>query len=391
VAEAAGILYVTTSNDIGGGTRVLMNIMQRLPHRYRPVVVAPSEGAVTRWAQEAGIPCRIVPSSVGGQAAGRLATLQQSAALVPIILSEAIRVVHAEAPVSYRPAGLAGALTRRPRVCHLGFPPEPGELEWCFRSGPEAVIACYDGQARDVQHEVARVAPGAQVISVPNGIDVGRFSPRKEAGDAWLRWRFGARHVVLIIGHLSRVKGYPAFLQAAATIARSIDDCAFVCVGGETVQPGYGAELKQLADRLGIGARVHFIGWQDDIVPVLQAADVMALPSLDEGLPMAIIEAMATAVPVVSTPVGGVPDAVVEGETGFMVPPENPQALAEAVSRLLRDESLARQMGAAGRRRAEQLFTLDRCAREMTDVYDRLLDGRHGVDRHDRAGAAVLR
>src|SRR6185295_16245076 len=106
------------------------------------------------------------------------------------------------------------------------------------------------------------------------------------------------------------------FFRAAALVNARVPDCAFVIVGGETIQPGFKATLGRMADELGIAGRIHFVGWQNDVAPILRATDVLALPSLDEGLPLAILEAMSTGVPVVATPVGGVAEAVVDDETG---------------------------------------------------------------------------
>jgi glycosyltransferase involved in cell wall biosynthesis len=187
------------------------------------------------------------------------------------------------------------------------------------------------------------------------------------------RWRFGARHVILICGHLSHVKGYPTFLRAAAQIAAALPGCAFVALGGETIQKGFRAELERLAGELGIAPLVHFLGFQDDVPAIVKAADVMALPSRDEGLPLAVLEAMACGRPVVSTPVGGVPEAVIDGETGLLVRPDDSEALAGAVLRILRDNDLASRLGAAARHRVEDGFSLDRFVVRVAALYEELL------------------
>jgi glycosyltransferase involved in cell wall biosynthesis len=223
-----------------------------------------------------------------------------------------------------------------------------------------------------VRGEIARLRPRCSVIDITNGVDLGRFRPRDGQDDV-SRWRFGAGRVVMILGHLSDVKGYPTFLRSAALLKKAIGDCAFVAVGGETIQAGFKTELLRQAESLGVKDDVHFIGWQNDVAPVLRAADVVALPSLDEGLPLAVLEAMASGVPVVATPVGGVPEAVVDGVTGRLVPPENPGALADAIRHLLSDPQLLRSMGDEARKRAEQQYSLDRHAELTMVAYERLL------------------
>jgi glycosyltransferase involved in cell wall biosynthesis len=274
----------------------------------------------------------------------------------------------------YRQAGLAAWLAGAARICHLGFPPGRGELEWVLRLiKPDVVVGCHEGQALEVAPAVRRASPGIRVVAITNGVDTDVYSPPPGGTpDPRSPFRFGAKRVVLIVGHLSEVKGYPTFLEAAARIVPASEDVAFVSLGGETTSPGYKAFLERRALELGIQAHVHFLGWREDVPDVIRAADVMVLPSLDEGLPIAILEAMACGRPVVATPVGGVPEAVVDGQTGYLVPPKDPAALAEAVLRLLDDPILARRLGDEGRRRAETVLSIGRVASRVESLYEEL-------------------
>lgn len=367
-----GIVYVANSAKIGGGNRVLMDLVTRIDRaRFAPFIAAPGEGPLTHWARTQGIPVRVLPGG-SAPASSRATLLRQSIELALIVLRHRARIVHAMAHTCYRQAALAGLLTGAARICHLGFPPGRGELEWVFRRiAPDVVVGCHEGQALEVAPAVRKISPRTRVIAITNGVDTAVYSP--PAGgvpDPRSPFRFGAGHVVLIVGHLSEVKGYPTFLEAAARIIPEVKDVAFVALGGETTSPGYRSYLEHRATELGIREQVHFLGWREDVADVLRASDVMVLPSLDEGLPVAILEAMACARPVVATPVGGVPEAVVDGQTGFLVPPQDAAALAEAVLRLLHDPTLARRMGGEGRRRAEAAFSIDRVASRMESLYD---------------------
>jgi glycosyltransferase involved in cell wall biosynthesis len=365
-----GILYLANSAKIGGGNRVLMDLVIGLDRsRFAPFIVTPGHGSLADWAASQQIPCRPIED---GDWAGRAGLMRRAAQLSLAVAGRGVRIVHAMAPGSYRAGGLAGACLGAVRVCHLGFPPEEGELQWSFQYGPEAVVACYEGQARDVADDVRRARPESRLLAIPNAIDTDTFVPAPDS-PARERWRFGARHVMLIVGHLSDVKGYPTFLRAAAKVQAELGDCAFVLLGGETVQPGFGAVLERLADDLGIRSRVHFLGWRPEVAEVMQAADLVALPSLAEGLPIAILEAMACGKPVVSTPVNGVPEAVEDGVTGLLVPPSSVDALASAMLRVLRDPAMARRMGEAGRRAAEIRFSRQRFVSSVEALYDDLL------------------
>jgi glycosyltransferase involved in cell wall biosynthesis len=129
------------------------------------------------------------------------------------------------------------------------------------------------------------------------------------------------------------------------------------------------APLESHAARLGIAAQVRFLGHRPDVEQILGAADVFVLSSASEGMSNTILEAMACGLPVVATRVGGADEMVVDGETGRLVPPAGPRELAGAVTALMADPLAARAMGAAGRRRAEQEFSLSGMLRRYESLY----------------------
>jgi glycosyltransferase involved in cell wall biosynthesis len=374
----ATVMYVANAAKIGGGNRVLIELVRFLdPDRFRPVVIAPAEGPLTEWARQERLDYRVLRA---GDWESRAGLLRRAAALLPTMIAERVRLVHSMAPMSYRAAGAAGRLLRVPRICHLGFPPHPGELEYAFSSPPELVIACYDGQAREVAPDLAALRPTPRIVSVPNGVDTTTFAPSSvRAALAGLSEAEGRRPdrapVVLIVGHLSDVKGYPEFLEAAARVAREIPDCTFAALGGETITSGYRAQLERRAEELGIRSRVQFLGFRDDVADVIRSATVVVLPSLAEGFPLALLEAMACGKPIVATPVGGVPEAVIEGVTGKLVPVHDPAALAGAVLDVLRSPALSERLGRAARDRAEAEYSVERVASRIQSLYDELLTG----------------
>jgi glycosyltransferase involved in cell wall biosynthesis len=128
---------------------------------------------------------------------------------------------------------------------------------------------------------------------------------------------------------------------------------------------------------------VLFLGRRDDIPALLAQCDVCVLPSLSEGLPLAVLEAMAAGKPVVACAVGGVPELVADGQTGLLVPPADPQALAAAIRGLLSDPVLARQLAAAGQARVLQDFSIGAMVARITAIYEELLEKTHA--RHRRA------
>jgi glycosyltransferase involved in cell wall biosynthesis len=133
------------------------------------------------------------------------------------------------------------------------------------------------------------------------------------------------------------------------------------------------AKLKAESRRLGISDSVSFPGWQEDLAQVMAGWDIFALPSLDEGFGFAALEAMAAGLPVVATNVGGLPELVVDGQTGWLVPARDPAMLADCLRRLIADAEKREAMGAAGRERARKQFSLARMVEQIVAVYDGVL------------------
>ena len=214
--------------------------------------------------------------------------------------------------------------------------------------------------------------PREKIEVIPNGIDLGRLPPfsldRRGARSAAGLQR--DRRLVAGVGRLDAQKDFPTFLRAAAMIAAEFPDVDFLVVG----EGGERAALEALAWRLGLGARVVFTGLRHDVPRLLAAVDVFALTSLYEGFPNVLLEAMATGAVAVATDVGGCRELVTSGETGLLVPPRAPAAVAAAVGRVLRDPALARRLATAARQRVEGAFSIDVMARRTMDAYLRRLD-----------------
>ena len=219
---------------------------------------------------------------------------------------------------------------------------------------------------------------------IRNGVDLTGFD--KDRRSAALRREIGVpldAPLVVVASRLHELKGLDDFLEAAALLARRQPDALFLVVGerfgvnkdGALVrEEAYKKSLERRARRLGIGDRVVFTGMRLDIPQLLAEASVSVLPSLSEGLSNSVLEAMAAALPVVATRVGGNPEAVEDGVTGFLVGPHAPEELARAIDALLADPALARRLGQNGRRRIEERFSLPKMARETENFYTSLLD-----------------
>ena len=237
------------------------------------------------------------------------------------------------------------------------------------------IITVGDGQ-RD---EIASygVAPLSKLEPIPLGLELGQFLSA-EQGSGRLRRALGISDgtpLVGIVARLAPIKAHEVFFEAAARVLQVEPPARFLVIGDGERR----SELEALVDRLGIRGSVTFLGWRQDMRDVYAGLDVVALTSRNEGSPVALIEALAAARPVVSTAVGGVPEVVIDGTTGLTVPPSNPGALAVVILKLLRDPALGARLGAAGRRHVYPRYDSSRLVDDVKNLYLRELGGQGRV------------
>lgn len=207
----------------------------------------------------------------------------------------------------------------------------------------------------------------AKIRVVPNGVDPERFKPAED-GDALKRkLGFGGKPIVLFVGRLIPRKGLQFFVEAAKRVVKERGDALFVIVGDGPLRSNLIAHLVGI----NISGNFLFLGdVKENILPTLyNCADVFVLPSVQEGQGIALLEAQASAKPVVAFNVGGVREAVREGQSGLLVERGNSSLLAEAILKLLSDSSLRRKMGASGREFVLANYTWDICAEKMLRIY----------------------
>ena len=202
--------------------------------------------------------------------------------------------------------------------------------------------------------------PGEKIRLIPNGVDTDFFQPtvvKKPSQDK----------KILFVGRLTEQKGVEYLLQAISSIR--FDRMQLVIVG-EGERYSY---LQKLAEHLSVRDKVIFTGFQSQILPYLQAADLFVLPSLAEGLSNALLEAMACGLPVVATRVSGNQDVIEDGVNGFLVEPKDVRGLAEAIEKILVDEKLAEKMGQANRQKIMEKYSLQVTVDRYRNLYEELL------------------
>ena len=226
---------------------------------------------------------------------------------------------------------------------------------------------------RDEGQALRVIAPSRAVV-IPNGIDPGRYA--RPAGGAALRAELGipaTARVVGSVGLLNDAKGHDLLVRAAAFLP---GDVHLLIVGHGEREP----RLREIAATLGLTPRLHLAGWRDDLAAVHDALDVFALPSRWEGLPYALLEALAAGKPCVATDVNGSRDILRdEPPAGLLVAREDPAALADGLARLLADPGLARRLAEAGRERVRAAFSVEHMLDRTVALYEGLLAARGGA------------
>jgi glycosyltransferase involved in cell wall biosynthesis len=218
---------------------------------------------------------------------------------------------------------------------------------------------------------------------VHNGLDLERVVLSKNASREVALHSLGIRRIsdfpkrfVTIVANMRHdVKDYPMFLRAARRVSRAVPEAGFLLAGEGELQES----LKQLAAQMGIGGNTFFLGRSENVAQLLSVSEVCALSSKAEGFSNAILEYMAAGRPVVATDVGGAREAIVEDETGYIVPSGNDELMAEKIISLLRDPAKARLMGAQGRRVVEEKFSSQALLRNTETLYERLLIARRST------------
>ena len=351
------VLHVDPERAWGGGEVQVLALVSVLAARgHASTVAAHPEGPLARAAAAAG--ARIIPLGIANHFDVRAAlVLRRLAPGFDVVHFHTARA-HALAPLS-RGRGARLVVTRRMDYVPAGGP----YVRFLYNRAVDAVIAISEG----VRAALIRAGVRAERIRVvPSGIDARALAAPPAARAAVRReWGLGDDEVAVVaLGALEVRKGHAVLLAAAAGLASAAPRLRYVFCGE-------GRQAKALAGAAAaLDGAARLVGFRRDVAACLAAADIVALPSLQEGLGVAALEAMAAGRPVVASRVGGLAEAVVHEETGLLVPPGDPTALAAALARLARDPDLRARLGAAGHARVLARYTATRMAEGTLACYE---------------------
>jgi len=378
------ILFLAWAPFFSGAERALLLTLRSLAgSQYEPHVVVGTDGQLAAEVRALGIACVVVPLApldLKKPLSGSVSVARVTAAAVRLRPA----IIHSNDMPSYQPGGYAARVLGVPSVTHLRFPDTAAGYHWFFRPSFSRAIFISESfraealeQASDLFRNRSSVVYDA--VEIPPV-----WAPEERARQRHQLGLPADRPVVAVTGQVSEVKGIWEFVAAADKLRSR--DVLFAVLGDDLRTKGVvRRQMEMKVEALGLSERFRFLGFRENAPELIQAFDVVAVPSRIEPFGLASLEAMAAARPVVASRVGGVPEVVRDGVDGLLVPTRDPEALAAAISRLLDSPEERMAMGANGRRRASETFGIHVHAAALGRVYEDVLNTPHALSAGESA------
>jgi L-malate glycosyltransferase len=355
----------------GGAERMLLNIIRSLPKdRFRCTVVTFKNDP--SWREFDNFPCPwwVFPL----HRTYDWNALRVALRLRRLIRSQQVHIVHTFFESSDLFGGLVAKLSGVPVL--ISSRRDMGILRnWYHHFAYRVLNPLFDlvltvsdeVRAFCIRHD--RLDP-VKVLTLYNGIETSILSAAAGGAGSRASLRLdGASHLISTVANVRRVKGLDILIRAAGKVCAEFPHAIFLVIGAVN-EPRHLQELRELMESLGLTENVKFLGQTLDVIPLLKMSDVFCNSSRSEGFSNALLEAMACSLPCVATRVGGNPEAVEDGSSGFLVESEDSDTLADRILTLLRHPDRAREMGSEGRRIVESKFTIDTIMTQLVNIYE---------------------
>ncbi|HXC67685.1 MAG TPA: glycosyltransferase family 4 protein [Nitrospiraceae bacterium] len=368
LAELAG------SAAYGGGERYLELLFDRLdPARYRGLLICPEPGPFVNRMKERGVDTQLV----------HLEPLFNPMALwrlTRLLAREQVTILQTHGARANFYGRIAGRLAGVPVIISTVHNSLKDYEVRSLRRGLYAfllrvtlplvqrIICVSDANRYDLIDECP--AAKARTQTVYNGVDPSAFPSQPDRTKVRKELDIMPGPVLVVIARLTEAKGHRYLLEALPGLIETWPQLCCICVGEGELRD----QLKRLAIELNVERSCRFVGTRDDIVDILAAADVVVLPSLSEGFPFVLLEALAMGCPVVASRVNGVPELIENHRTGLLVPARDSGALAAAIREVLCNPTAALKMGAEGRAVVRERFTVDQMVVNTTDIFDAAME-----------------
>jgi sugar transferase (PEP-CTERM/EpsH1 system associated) len=355
------IMHVVLNLKVGGLERFILELIKNYSNEVTSFVVCLEEagdladyirgGKVIALNQKPGLKYGAVPE------------------IMKLIRENNIQLVHTHNEAAHFYGALAGKLSGVP-VVHTRHG------RYLHNSRRKVFLAMFSsflatkivGVSKDVSDLIARKEkiPDNKVLTILNGVDVDHYSPCAKKVENNYGHEIGNRCINIgIVARLDRVKDHSTLLITCNELRKFNDNFRLIIVGDGAMR----SQLEKEVELLHLHDKVDFKGTRHDIVDIMNDLDIFALSSTSEGISLTLLEAMSCCLPVVATNVGGNPEVVKDGETGFLVPPKNPELFSEKLLMLIQDKKIREKMGVAGRERVMQHFSISQTAKKYVKLY----------------------
>lgn len=362
------ILHLIETGGPGGAEKVLLNVVKNIDsRRFDSLVLLLRKGWLYQTLREHNLETRIIESN-------RAWDIGFLLKLSSLIRKEKIHLVHSHLPGINFYSCLAGRITKRPViVTYHGKIGDGDEKGWknifknfIIRNTAVQVVAVSDYLKEELINHMG--IDQRKVTTILHGIDFEAFGPTKNP--LKLKQELGLSEstpLVGTIGNIRESKGYEYLIQSAKLVLEKVPNVLFLIVG-EKEEKLFG-DLSKLTERLGLKERIKFLGFREDIADCLNILDIFVLSSTTEGFSIATVEAMSLAKPVVVTDCGGPGEIVIDKQTGFLVPPRDPESLAEKIILLLKNKKLREEMGTKAQIWVRKRFSLEENIKNYESLY----------------------
>lgn len=363
------ILLITTHLNFGGISSYALSLARKLKEKNHDVWVASSGGALTETLKKYAVPHLRINIRTKSELSPKV--FLTALRLLIFIKENKIEIIHAQTRVTQVTASFLSKLARIPYVttCHGFFKPKISR-KICKCWG-DKVIAISEPVRAHLVNDLK--VPKNKIELIYNGIELKDFShtyTKQEIVDFKNEFKIKDGPVVGIIARLSLIKGHKYLLTAAKEILKTNKDAQFIIIGDGPEKKN----LLELSRSLKIENNIYFIPSTLETKKPLSVMDIFVMPSLQEGLGISILEAMACGLPVVASNVGGIYSLIKDGKNGFLVPPKDPESLKEAILKLLNNKKMAESFGVFSQEIARDNFSLDKLISKVEEVYKKTID-----------------
>jgi len=380
------ILYIYTHTAFGGGETMLLRLMDGLnKQKFSPIVACSNENKrLIQELKEKSI--KFIPLTVQNitsenkflKAILQLPNfLKMNYRIAQIIRRESPDIIHVNLFYSALFSIIPAKLYRKPFIWVAQTPSDLLKYKFFTRFliwlSNKTILTCRDfiRIAKENNFNISKLQ------TIYTGLKMDEFYQKENSGDTIeINGKEIKKPIIAMIGRFDRYqKGHQYFIEAARIINERISNANFLIVGGtvNSEEEKFKRELEERVKELGLSNQILFTGFYHDLIYLLSNIEVVVIPSLYEAPSAVALEAMAMRRPVVASNVGGIPEIVIDSETGFLVPPKNPQAIAEKVIFLLKNPQIAKEMGEKEYQRIKENFTQERLVREYEKLYENLL------------------